>query len=147
MRKLFAVVAAISALGGLAACGSSDSGPDMEVTLGEWRMELDPTDVEAGKVEVEVKNDGGTTHEFVIVRAPNVEGIPLQSDGSVDEDKVAEVDAMGEIEDIAPGKTVSKTFDLPSGSYVAFCNVVQEDTTPNVVHYAKGMHAAFTVGS
>jgi uncharacterized cupredoxin-like copper-binding protein len=119
----------------------------MKATLGEWLLKLDPTNVKAGKVDIEVKNEGGTTHEFVIVRASSVAAVPLNADGSADEDKIVETNKMGEIEDIAPGKTVSKTFDLPSGSYVAFCNIVQEDTTPHAVHYAKGMYAPFTVGS
>jgi uncharacterized cupredoxin-like copper-binding protein len=145
MRKLFVLLVSIAALGGLASCSSSDSRPDMKATLGEWLLKLDPTNAKAGKVDVEVKNEGGTTHEFVIVRAPSIESIPLKADGAANEAKIAEADKMGEIEDIAPGKTVSKTFDLPSGSYVAFCNIVQEDTTPHVVHYAKGMYAPFTV--
>jgi uncharacterized cupredoxin-like copper-binding protein len=144
---MIVMLVAIVAVGGLGSCSSSGSGPDMKATLGEWLLKLDPANVKAGKVDVEVKNEGGTTHEFVIVRAPSVAALPLGADGSADEGKIAETDKMGEIEDIAPGKTVSKAFDLPSGSYVALCNIVQEDATPHIVHYAKGMYAPFTVGS
>jgi hypothetical protein len=81
----------------------------------------------------------------VIVRADDPASLPTKPDGSVDEDKIDPSDQIGEIEDIEQGAKVSKTFDLDPGSYVLFCNVVQDDVNPPISHFAKGMSTSFNV--
>lgn len=58
------------------------------------------------------------------------------------EDAVGQV--IGEIEEFAPGTMAEVTLDLPEGSYVLFCNVLENGETEG--HYQKGMRIAFTVG-
>jgi uncharacterized cupredoxin-like copper-binding protein len=45
---------------------------------------------------------------------------------------------IGEIADVGPGRSRTKTFNLEKGSYVLFCNL------PG--HYKAGMKARLTVG-
>ena len=48
---------------------------------------------------------------------------------------------MGEIEDVKPKKKKSKTFKLSPGTYIVFCNIVEEEEDGTIVsHFAKGMH-------
>jgi uncharacterized cupredoxin-like copper-binding protein len=100
-----------------------------------------------GSVEFNVKNDGTLTHEFVVVRGNDYAALPTAANGSVDEEKIAPADQVGEIEDIEAGQSKSATFDLSAGSYLLFCNVVEKATggAAPVSHFNKGMHAPLTV--
>jgi hypothetical protein len=127
------------------ACGDGGSSADDEVTLKEFSVTPDPREHKAGSIEIEAKNDGTITHEFVVVKAKDAAALPLNADGSVDEDKIAKADQFGEIEDIAAGKSKTHKFKLPAGDYVMFCNVVDEKSdAPPVVHFKEGMHETFT---
>jgi plastocyanin len=136
----FAAVTAVS-------CSSSSgsSTQTMKVDLTEYSIKATPAHVKPGKVEIEAKNTGSLQHELVVVRANSLESLPLAKDGTVDEDKIAETDKMGEMGDIPAGSTVSKTFDLSDGTYVMFCNI--DEGTPKILHFVKGMSTQFTVGS
>ena len=137
----------------LAACSSSDesgepsyapsSGGDtggdsmggIATTLKDFSISASPADAAAGDVTFEVKNDGPSDHEMVIIKtdlAPDA--LPTDSKGEVIED---EVDAVDEVEDVAPGTSASLSVNLEAGTYVLICNL------PG--HYAAGMSTAFTV--
>ena len=105
--------------------GSSAASADSFV-LTEWSITAPTNPVRAGTVKVAASNRGHETHELVIVRVSSAAALPTKSDGSVDEDKIAESDKVGEIADIAAGKTITKSFDLPPGKYVALCNIVDQ---------------------
>jgi hypothetical protein len=155
-----------------AACGSSDksssSSEAAENTfkLGEFTIIPPSNELQAGSVSITAENIGGEEHELVIVRASSAESLPRTADGSVDEEKIAEADMVGEIEDVAPQSQKTETFDLAAGEYVAFCNIVDDmmgsgstemgghsgmmddsgmgsGTGHN--HFAEGMHVEFTV--
>ena len=134
----------------LAACSSSSPSPSaggggggtggttVNVTLSEFKVELDKTEIPSGSVTFQVKNSGAITHEFVVFKTDlAADALPKASD----EDEVNEDDAsltsMGEVEDVEVGATKSFTADLQPGDYVAICNVE--------THYMAGMHIAFTV--
>jgi hypothetical protein len=130
--------------------GTSGSGPTF--VLSEFSVKLQDT-VPSGDVQVTVENHGGETHELVFVRAAGVKDLPTKADGSVDEDKIAEVDKLGETGDIAPGESVTKTFTFAPGAYVAFCNLIDSmmggggmmgDGGMNHVHFEQGMYTTFT---
>lgn len=122
----------------LSACGSSSGGTTSSPSttaaaagsakatfvLDEWSVVPPKGDVAAGKVAITATNKGSETHELVIVRAADASSLPMKADGSVDEDKIPEAKKAGEIADLAAGKSVTKTLDLPAGDYVAFCNIV-----------------------
>lgn len=144
--------------------GSGSSDPsDPTFQLGDFVVTLDRPSIPSGKVTINARNDGGEDHELVIVRADAVSDLPTKADGSVDEDKIAEADRRGEIEDVRADQTKSGTFELEPGTYVAFCNLVDEmgsgmmggGQTPSTmmgggtgtghVHFALGMHQLLTV--
>jgi uncharacterized cupredoxin-like copper-binding protein len=124
---------------------SGDSTKSVGVDLQEFSIKPSTGNAKPGEVEFDVNNVGGTTHEFVVVRASDAASLPTKADGSVDEDKIAEADKLGEIEDIEVKGSEKKTFDLEAGDYVLFCNIVDDSIDPAVSHFERGMHAQFTV--
>lgn len=153
MRKI-AVVSVVALLGaiGLVACGDDDDSGggdgDVSVTLSEWIVEPDPTTVDAGSVTFTGDNQGSETHELVVVRADSPADLPTDADGAVDEAAFEEagVEEIGEIEDIESGNSAELSADLESGSYVLFCNIVEEEEDGEIEsHYAEGMVATFLV--
>jgi uncharacterized cupredoxin-like copper-binding protein len=122
--------------------GSSPGKTTIAVTVQEWAVLPAQASAAAGAVTFNVKNKGpGYEHEFVLMKttlAPD--NLPTKADGSINEDDPA-LTPVDEIGDIALGKTESKSFTLAAGSYVLFCNVVEN----NLVHYKLGMRTAFSV--
>jgi hypothetical protein len=118
---------------------------DVNVVLGEWVVEPDPPAAPAGSLTIVADDQGGEDHELVIVRADDPADLPTDEDGAVDEEGIAQEDFIGEIEDVASGTQRSGTFTLDPGTYVFFCNVVEEEEGGEVEsHFAEGMHATFT---
>jgi uncharacterized cupredoxin-like copper-binding protein len=92
----------------------------------------------AGKVRVTAVNDGKKAHEVLVVRARRGHALPRRG-GRIDEAALESDDlVIGEIADVGPGRSRTKTFTLEKGSYVLFCNL------PG--HYKAGMKARLTVG-
>lgn len=143
------------------------SSTDGAFVLDEWSIRPPVDALEAGKVEIVAVNQGREVHELVIVRAADAASLPTKPDGSVDEDAIAEAKKVGEIADVPANQTRSTSLDLPKGSYVAFCNIVDSmgdggmgngnggmgsgmmGSAPGDgmqhVHYALGMVTTFTV--
>jgi hypothetical protein len=130
---------------GLVGC-SDDEASSIDVTLGEFIVEPDPTSVDAGEIELVGENGGAELHELVVVRAADAEALPTDEDGAVVEDELAEGAFIGEIEDIDAGSSKSATFDLAAGDYVLFCNITEEEESGEVEsHFEEGMHATIEV--
>jgi len=111
------------------ACGTKAS--VVKVTLGDYTVDMSPATVPAGTpVKFEITNKGKEDHEFVIEKAdqPNK---PLTAE-------ISGKTIKSEIEDIAPGKTVTLewTFAEP-GSYQVACHIEG--------HFEAGMKTTFTV--
>jgi len=146
-RRSLLLIPAVLLVAGLAftACDDDDDGggaTTVNVELNEFTVSADPDSVDAGEVKFTVENIGEETHEFVIVQTDlEADALPTGDDGSVDEEGEG-VEVIDEIEDIASGSTQELTVDMEAGSYVLFCNVVDEEGD---VHYAEGMHTSFTV--
>ena len=70
-------------------------------------------------------------HGFSVVRVIVV--------GAVNEEAIAETDTMGETGDVAVGATVTKTFELPPGTYVMFCNIDNKNGGTVLNHFTQGM--------
>lgn len=163
MKRIF-VVGIVAAALALSACGSSRSSSPPASTsentfvLSEFTI-IPPTNVlRAGAISLTADNVGGEEHELVIVRVANADALPTKADGSVDEDKIPETDKVGEIETLGARSSKSKTFELSSGTYVAFCNLIDNMMgsgssmmngagmgSGGHVHFASGMHVTFTV--
>jgi hypothetical protein len=101
--------------------------------------------VQSGKVTFNVHNAGSITHELVIIRAASTSALPIvkrageRSVGAVNEEAIAETNKMGETGDVAAGATVTKTFDLPPGTYVMFCNIDNKNGGTALNHFTHGM--------
>jgi hypothetical protein len=98
-----------------------------------------------------VKNVGAMVHELVIVRAASPGALPTvakageRSVGAVDEEAIKEVDKMGEAGDVGPGKQVTKSFTLPPGTYVMFCNIDTKTGATTLNHFKHGMATTLVV--
>lgn len=125
---------------------SSAADADVTVLLSEWIVEPTPTSVGADGVTFLADNQGGDTHEMVVVRADDPTDLPTDEDGAVDESQIPEGDFIGEIEEFPSGEQRTGTFDLEPGTYVLFCNITEiEDDGEVESHFAEGMSTTFTV--
>ena len=131
MRKqLVALLIAALSLAVLlfAACGgNAPAGPAVvNVTLNEFKIEMDRTSIPAGPVKFVFTNNCSVEHEVVLELAGDVDK-PFEAG-----------DKVSEAEDIEPGKssTLEWTIDTP-GQYQLACHV------PG--HYEAGMVTLFTV--
>jgi hypothetical protein len=162
------VVAGIALV--LAGCGSdkiaSSAAPTNPMfTVNEFTIKLSQPILEGAPVKITVNNIGGEEHEVVIVKASAISDLPTKPDGSVDEEKIPPSAKMGEIAQVYPNKSKSADFTLAAGSYVAFCNLIDQmgagsmmdsgsmmggtnaSAMPKTghVHFARGMYLLFTV--
>ena len=117
-----------------AACTSSGGEGDVQVSLRDDAVTLDPTSGEAGSLTFAATNEGTQTHEIEVFRG-DVDPATLPIEGNVASTEGLEL--VDEIEDITPGSTADLTIDLDAGTYVVMCNL------PG--HFEQGMHAVFEV--
>jgi hypothetical protein len=155
----------------LAGCGSakiaspSAAPTNPMFTVNEFTIKLSQPILEGAPVKITVNNIGGEEHEVVIVKASAISDLPTKPDGSVDEEKIPPSAKMGEIAQVYPNKSKSADFTLAAGSYVAFCNLIDQmgagsmmdsgsmmggtnaSAMPKTghVHFARGMYLLFTV--
>ncbi|MSO79729.1 MAG: hypothetical protein EXQ79_09015 [Acidimicrobiia bacterium] len=137
---------AVSIGTGAASVGTAKSGK-VKVILSEWIANPKPKKIAAGKIKITAKNLGAEDHEVVVVLGDDAAALPVDADGAVVEDELAEGAFVDEIEDIAAGTSKSKKFKLNPGTYVVFCNVTETDEGTGEVesHFAEGMHGILKV--
>jgi uncharacterized cupredoxin-like copper-binding protein len=120
------------------ACGGG--GSSVDATLSDFKIELSKNSGDAGEVTFKIKNNGPSTHEFVVFRTDIPEGqIPTTEENGVkiiDEENAQGLELVDEAEDIQANISTELKLDLAAGHYVIVCNVP--------AHYAAGMHADFT---
>jgi uncharacterized cupredoxin-like copper-binding protein len=138
-KKSRALVTAGAVLFSLLGCTghpSAPTGPVFDVEVKDFEIEPSLPTVEAGLVTLRVRNQGPTTHEFVLTRSGlPADELPLAADGlSVDEDRVV---PLGELAEVEAGATGLLTLPLTPGRYVVFCNLEG--------HYLTGMSASIEV--
>jgi uncharacterized cupredoxin-like copper-binding protein len=116
----------------------ADSGATttLDVILSEFSVEPVLDSAPAGMVTFEVRNDGGTLHNLLVIRSDAALGqLPMNEDEFVvDED---EVEVVGSLDTLDEGDSDELTVDLEAGRYVLICNVP--------THYESGMEVEFTV--
>ena len=149
MRRItpLVVVAIAAVLLSAAGCGDDDDdeGAEVDVVLSEFIVDPAEDSVDAGEATFALDNQGGETHEFVVVEAASADDLPVDADGAFDEEAFGEDNVLGEVEDIAAGDTAELTLDLEAGDHVLLCNIVEEDEGEVESHFAEGMHTTFTV--
>ena len=116
--------------------GRTSSGPSVGITLKDFSIHTSTPSVKAGRIALNVYNQGPATHEFVVVRTtlPD-DGLPIAADGlSVDEDALT---GVGEISEVNIWTSDTLDLRLSPGRYVFFCNLDG--------HYLGGMHVSLVV--
>jgi hypothetical protein len=124
---------------------SATSDETVAVTLDEWSVTPEAESVAAGNVTFDVSNEGEDAHELVIVRANDVESLPLNADDIVDEEALDAGAFIGEVEAFPAGEACEGTFELEPASYALFCNIVEEEEGEIENHFQLGMVTEFTV--
>jgi uncharacterized cupredoxin-like copper-binding protein len=125
-------VLAVAAVATLVPAASALAGGSTKVTLDEFSVKSSPASISSGKVSFSVKNAGDDEHELVVLKT-STKASKLKVSGG----RVSEKGAVGEVEDIAGGKTKKLTLKLKKGHYVLLCNI------PG--HYQQGMRRDLTV--
>ncbi|RQS65946.1 hypothetical protein DID96_25070 [Burkholderia sp. Bp8963] len=108
----------------------------VNATLLSNSIELQTHNVKSGRVTLDVKNvaDNNMEHELVVLKTDLADDALPVSKGQVLERKLKKI---GEVEDIAPGKSKRVSFKLAPGRYALICN------KPG--HYEAGMHTVLVV--
>lgn len=88
----------------------------------------------AGTLKVTLDNTGKIPHEFVLLKSAGAPGA-LKIDSKTQ--RVSESASVGEVAEIAAGKSATTTFRLKAGTYEYVCNIP--------AHYGLGMHGLLTV--
>jgi hypothetical protein len=159
MKSRLAVIVVVLGIvaAGCATMGNSDRSLPVKAgqfRLDEWSITADRSTLHAGARTITASNIGHETHELVIVAAKDAASLPTNADGSVDEARLDAV-KVGELPDVAPGTSKSRTFEFAAGSYVVFCNIVDRmghgsgmggaGGGMGHVHFDLGMHTTLTV--
>jgi hypothetical protein len=132
------------AYGGVGSASGS-SARTVGVRLREFSLKPDDNYVKPGRYTFKAHNTGITKHEMVVVRADSIDTLPRKPDGSVNEDQIPETQKAGETGEFAPHHTKKISLRVKPGTYVLFCNIVQNTTSGTVSHFARGMHIVFYV--
>jgi uncharacterized cupredoxin-like copper-binding protein len=136
-----AILLGVVFAGSMPALAAAAKPPKQKLTLTEYQITSALQYIAKGKSTFVAKNTGTVKHEVVVVRGNDPASLPTKPDGSVDEDQIPKSNKVGETGNVKAGKTKSKTFKLPTGSYILFCNII--DTQPDgsqISHFAKGMY-------
>ena len=113
-------------------------GTPVDVLLQDFQIRETAAVVPAGTVSFRIRNQGPTSHEFIVVktdRAPDK--LPLQSDGLTVDEKADRIDLIDEAEGLDIDDRQTLVLNLAAGQYVMYCNLEG--------HYLGGMYAALTV--
>lgn len=121
---------------------AAPSAVEISATLSDFKIELDPSTVPAGPVQLVATNKGTHPHEVVVVKGVAANALPTKADGTVDEDKLPAEAKIGEIEAFKPGLTCGGGFTLSAGTYTVFCNVLG---TAEGAHFRNGMVTTLVV--
>jgi uncharacterized cupredoxin-like copper-binding protein len=128
----------------LTGCGGDEEGTAaggegaVDVELADFSIDLPAPDVVAGETTFDIRNVGGTAHEFVVMRTElAADALPTDDTGSVEEEGAEGLEVIDEVEDLAPDEDAELTVTLEEGHHVVICNL------PG--HYGAGMHADLEV--
>jgi uncharacterized cupredoxin-like copper-binding protein len=113
------------------------SGTPVNVVLDDFRVRPDVAVVPAGTVSLRIRNQGPTSHEFIVVRTDrDPDKLPLQRDGLTVDEEAPGIDLLDEAGGLDIDDRQTLVLDLAAGDYVMYCNLEG--------HYLGGMHAELT---
>jgi uncharacterized cupredoxin-like copper-binding protein len=117
---------------------SSEAAATVPVSLTDFKIGLASATLPAGKVTLQIANQGSQAHELLVFATGlDPSAFPRQSDGSINEDGQG-LNKISDGDNLDPGGQQTRTVDLTTpGRYVLVCNL------PG--HFAQGMYAAVTV--
>lgn len=129
-----AVLVSVFALG--MSSHASRAQQTVKATLRSDSIQLATHSVKPGRITLDVRNaaDNNMKHELVVLKTNLADNALPVRKGQVLESRLRNI---GEVEDIAPGKSKRVSFKLAPGHYVLICN------KPG--HYEAGMHTALVV--
>ncbi|HEV8015797.1 MAG TPA: plastocyanin/azurin family copper-binding protein [Stellaceae bacterium] len=105
--------------------------------MNDMKMETDRAMVPAGKVTLRATNESKQLiHEVLVVKD---DGKPLPYNSGAGKLIESQLNKLGEVSDIKPGKSDYRTFTLAPGNYILICN--------QPMHFKMGMYARLTVGA
>ena len=104
----------------------------IDAKLSEFAITTNSPVAKSGKVAFKATNDGKISHEMIVLKTNTPAGSLKVTNG-----RVSEKDSVGEVSNIATGKTDGNTLNLKPGKYVLVCNL------PG--HYQQGMYAPLLV--
>lgn len=107
-------------------------------SIAHMRIIVDHSALSPGRVTLQAENQSKTqVHEVLVVRDDGAKNLPFDAKHNrVIENRIRR---LGEIADLAPGKTGKLTLNLKPGTYLLFCN------QPG--HYMDGMVVKVTVAN
>ncbi len=115
-----------------------DDGGNVRV-LGPWRLDAsaggEAPPLASGRLRFELSNADVIRHDFVLLRTDRAAAVLPVARGHVDLANAGEV--VGNVEAVAPGGAGGRTFTLPPGRYVLYCDIAG--------HYEGGMYYTLTV--
>jgi len=133
--RFAALLAVVSAAVLLPASAQSSHGPAVvRYKMVEWDIVPQNASKSHGplpKVTFVVTNAGKLTHEFVVLKTNTAAG-QLAKTGAKE---APEKGAVGEIEEILPGKTKKLTLKLKQGHYALICNLAGHWNNGQFVDY------------
>lgn len=135
-KLLMSLALALLVVPMLTACGPTV----VDVKLKTYIILLDKNSAPAGEITFHVHNDAtDITHEFAIVKTDLPQNaLPTNEDSTINEqaDGITIIDRV----ELGVGEAQDLTVNLEPGNYVFVCNIGGDE-----LHYAHGMHTAFTV--
>jgi len=105
-------------------------------SIAHMHLAVDPGALKPGRVTIQAENQAKSlVHEVIVMRDPGSKALPF--DAKQDRVNEARIRSLGEVSELAPGKTGKLTLNLKPGTYLLICN------QPG--HYKDGMTAKVTV--
>ena len=133
---LLCVALALSGCGVTGSATARPAGRMVKVTEHDFRITA-PEALPAGRVTLQVHNEGPDVHELLVARVGGGAPLPLRRDGlTVDEARI-QAATLGNLEPGKPGATRELSIDLTPGRYILFCNMYG--------HYRGGMRTQLVV--
>jgi uncharacterized cupredoxin-like copper-binding protein len=132
LRLLGALIVIAVTIAACADDASPGSTTEVDAALTDASLTLDRQEVPSGRISFEISNEGTMVHEFEVFVGSAAD---LQIAKNVAD--TSGMDLVEEIEDIAPGTSITLDVNLDPGDYVIICNL------PG--HVASGMVTELTV--